>query len=99
MVITVHARNLKALFAAPYYFSIPSYQRPYKWGKDEIEDLLTDINDAYITSGNKKDTQYFLGAVVLQQQLHGKHECHEFGKVLHLYLLHISSQTDYYKGF
>ena len=68
MGITVHARNLKALFAAPYYFSIPSYQRPYKWGKDEIEDLLTDINDAYITSGNKKDAQYFLGAVVLQQK-------------------------------
>lgn len=36
-----------------YSFYIPNYQRGYKWSKENIEDLLNDINS--IDNNNKKD--------------------------------------------
>ena len=29
-------------------YSIPIYQRPYKWGKDQIEDFWIDLTDGKI---------------------------------------------------
>ncbi len=61
MPIEAHAKPLKEIFSAPYWFSIPVYQRPYLWGKEEILELLDDIYDAY----GDKSTEYFLGSIVL----------------------------------
>lgn len=42
------------------YFTIPGFQRPYVWGKDEIETLLEDLENA-----QKAQLQdYFIGNVV-----------------------------------
>lgn len=42
------------------YFTIPGFQRPYVWGKDEIETLLEDLENA-----QKMQLQdYFIGNVV-----------------------------------
>ncbi|KQK26413.1 hypothetical protein AR438_06490 [Chryseobacterium aquaticum] len=38
--------------------NIPSYQRPYCWGKEEIEKLLNDFKD------NSEDDYYFIGNVI-----------------------------------
>lgn len=57
MPIEAHAKPLKEIFSAPYWFSIPVYQRPYLWGKEEILELLDDIYDAY----GDKSTEYFFG--------------------------------------
>lgn len=47
------------------WFRIPEYQRPYVWGKDQIAELLQDLNDAMNRDDN---AQYFLGSMVLQKK-------------------------------
>lgn len=47
-----------------FWFSIPAYQRSYVWGKDEISELIDDVNYA---SQHSPDGQYFLGSMVLQK--------------------------------
>lgn len=49
---------------ANFWFSIPAYQRPYVWGKDEITELIDDVNYA---SEHNPEGQYFLGSMVLRK--------------------------------
>lgn len=56
---------LNRLFSNQFWFTIPSYQRPYVWGEDNINDLLDDLFYAY---ENSMDSEYFLGALVLQKK-------------------------------
>ncbi|SDI07647.1 MULTISPECIES: DUF262 domain-containing protein [Pseudomonas] len=46
------------------WFRIPDYQRAYVWGKDEISELIDDVNYA---SEHNPDGQYFLGSMVLRK--------------------------------
>lgn len=57
--------NINKLFT-DFWFRVPEYQRSYKWGPEEIDDLLDDIQHAQRTA---KDKEYFLGSVVLQKYL------------------------------
>ena len=57
--------NIYKLFT-DFWFRVPEYQRSYKWGSEEIDDLLDDIQHAQRTA---KDKEYFLGSVVLQKYL------------------------------
>lgn len=50
------------VFSAEYDFTIPDYQRPYAWGKDETLQLLDDLEDALKRTA---DEPYFLGSIVL----------------------------------
>jgi uncharacterized protein with ParB-like and HNH nuclease domain len=45
------------------WFRIPEYQRPYIWGKDEVNDLLDDLTFAL---AEKVEQEYFLGSFVFQ---------------------------------
>lgn len=54
--------QLGRLFTTDYEFSIPEYQRPYAWGKDETLQLLDDLSGAL---SRDTDEPYFLGSVVL----------------------------------
>lgn len=47
-----------------FWFRIPDYQRAYVWGKDEISELVDDVNYA---SAHNPDGQYFLGSMVLRR--------------------------------
>lgn len=47
-----------------FWFRIPDYQRAYVWGKDEITELIDDVNHA---SEHNPDGQYFLGSMVLRK--------------------------------
>ena len=47
-----------------FWFRIPDYQRAYVWGKDEISELIDDVNYA---SEHNPDGQYFLGSMVLRK--------------------------------
>jgi uncharacterized protein with ParB-like and HNH nuclease domain len=49
---------------ANFWFSVPVYQRPYVWGKDEITELIDDVNYA---SKHNPLGQYFLGSMVLRK--------------------------------
>lgn len=57
------------------WFRIPEYQRPYIWGRDEIDDLLDDLNFAH---ANKPDQEYFLGSFVYQSKKAGSMPGQEF---------------------
>lgn len=48
-----------------YQFVVPAYQRPYAWEKNQAQQLVDDLLDAY--SGNP-DNDYFLGSVVIVKQ-------------------------------
>jgi uncharacterized protein with ParB-like and HNH nuclease domain len=47
------------------WFRIPEYQRPYVWGREEINDLLDDLTFAMT---EKPDFEYFLGSFVFQSK-------------------------------
>lgn len=47
------------------WFTIPSYQRPYVWGDDEIYYLLDDLMFAL---KEKPEAEYFLGSFVVQRK-------------------------------
>lgn len=47
------------------WYKIPNYQRPYVWGKDQIETLLENTKFAM---EKDSDSQYFLGSLVLHDK-------------------------------
>ena len=53
---------VKTIFST-MWFRIPEYQRPYIWGKDEVNELLDDLTFA---QQEKHDQEYFLGSLVFQ---------------------------------
>lgn len=60
--IKAEVENLYEILAdKTRYYSIPDYQRPYAWDKENVDNLLGDIFDAYI----RNEKQYFCGTVVL----------------------------------
>jgi len=70
--INAFTKNVKTLLDNKKY-SIEFYQREYKWGKDQIVELLTDLEDKFFEeyeenherSNVKKYPQYFLGSIIL----------------------------------
>ena len=51
-------------------FYIPAYQRGYRWKEKQVQDLLEDIREFYLTSLNsEKDTFYCLQPVVLKKRI------------------------------
>ena len=44
-------------------YVVPIYQRNYAWKKDEIEQLLNDINDV----SDNYDGKYYLGSLIVNQ--------------------------------
>lgn len=56
-------------------FYIPAYQRGYRWTEQQVQDLLEDIREFYLTSLNsEKDTFYCLQPVVVKQREDGSWE-------------------------
>lgn len=75
-LIEAHARTIVELFSETdqYFFSIPDYQRPYSWRKEEAGVLFDDLFDAFSeskTAGGLKDG-YFLGSMVIVKPVKGK---------------------------
>lgn len=48
-----------------YPFCVPSYQRPYVWGNEQIYKLL---NDIYVAFERDKSKAYFIGTVILYKR-------------------------------
>jgi hypothetical protein len=60
MELTTTARSLRDILKAHYFF-IPRFQRPYSWGREQVEDLWEDaVQEA---SG-----EYFIGSMVVYKQ-------------------------------
>lgn len=48
-----------------YFFSIPTYQRPYVWGDEELKKLLDDF---YKSFASKQDSTYYISAVLTREE-------------------------------
>lgn len=55
---------------ADKYIVVPPYQRAYSWNDEQIDELLRDLSDAI----RQKDTEYFLGTIVLTKHQAGPQE-------------------------
>ena len=44
--------------------AVPQYQRPYAWGKEQVEDLIEDLIEAF---DNKKD-KYLIGNMIFHKE-------------------------------
>ncbi|MCC5644538.1 DUF262 domain-containing HNH endonuclease family protein [Nostoc sp. CHAB 5824] len=69
MPVAIHAteKALFRVFSNDFAFSIPAYQRPYAWTKDQASELLTDLL-SFLGDGSEAVTDanpYFLGSIVL----------------------------------
>ncbi len=64
------AYQLKDILATELsaYYQIPTYQRPYQWGKEQCEELLNDLFENYKDYG---ENDYFCGSLVLIQSDEG----------------------------
>ena len=59
---------MRKIFSNEFAFTIPMYQRPYSWGTEHAEALLTDLLAAFRESGRSAIDDldpYFLGSIVL----------------------------------
>lgn len=59
MKIEANDKEIQDIFSSGY-FQIPRFQRPYSWGKEEVENFWGDI------IGDKTDS-YFIGSMVVYQ--------------------------------
>jgi len=56
----VQERIVEELFAASSHYSVPPFQRPFAWGKDEISQLVEDLFGGEV----RPSEPYFLGTIV-----------------------------------
>jgi hypothetical protein len=65
--LTAHERRISQIFSNEYAFSIPGYQRPYAWGREQAQDLFDDLLG--FMRGRTEPVldmpPYFLGSIVL----------------------------------
>ena len=54
-----NGNELGSIFGENKIYEIPNYQRDYNWGKQQLEELWTDITRAF-----KKKDEYYLGTIV-----------------------------------
>ncbi|BAL88367.1 hypothetical protein AMIS_31470 [Actinoplanes missouriensis 431] len=60
--LEAHEMPLHKVFCSDYSFSIPDYQRPYAWRKEQALQLLDDLSEALDRDSTEP---YFLGSIVL----------------------------------
>ncbi|SIQ37695.1 DUF4357 domain-containing protein [Pseudacidovorax sp. RU35E] len=65
--LTAKEQSLAKIFSDDYVFTIPGYQRPYAWGRDQAQELLDDLLDALASAPAQlsEAAPYFLGSIVL----------------------------------
>lgn len=65
--LTAKEQSLAKIFSDDYVFTIPGYQRPYSWGRDQAQELLDDLLSALAGAPAQLSdaAPYFLGSIVL----------------------------------
>lgn len=56
-----HMWTLETLFKSIY--DVPVYQRPYSWDKEQVQVLLKDISDVYLS--DDKENGYYTGNIIV----------------------------------
>jgi len=66
MTIKATEEQLNKIFnLTNYQFTIPSYQRPYAWTKDQVLELIDDLIDAFPYPLDEDHPDYFFGSIIL----------------------------------
>ncbi len=73
--ITPHYRSVQQLLQSQS-FSIDEYQREYKWDKENIDELLSDLQEKFLNSYKPGDDtrkisdydEYFLGSIIVSKR-------------------------------
>lgn len=60
-ILDPHMWNLETLFELIY--EVPVYQRPYSWDKEQIEVLITDINEVF--NSEDREDGYYTGNIIV----------------------------------
>lgn len=73
--------SLDDIFKGKYL--IPIYQRPYSWGEKQVNQLLTDIDEAYVCfrnqgAGNADDSVLFAGTIFIKTEANIRNEYTEY---------------------
>lgn len=70
--LTAKEQSLAKIFSGDYVFTIPGYQRPYAWGKEQAQELLDDLLGALNGAPEQLNeaAPYFLGSIVLIKAEH-----------------------------
>jgi len=63
--LSVAFLTVEELYAGPYTFNLPWYQRAYAWSEDQALRLLNDVIQAY----EERDQRYFIGHVLLARKI------------------------------
>lgn len=70
--IDAKEKAIRDVFHRDYAFSIPPYQRPYSWGRDQAKTLVSDLLAASggfnVGMDVNRVTPYFLGSIVVIKQ-------------------------------
>jgi hypothetical protein len=53
-------RTISQILTNQVRYEIPPYQRPYSWDKDNVQQLLEDLQEAY----DAQDKEYFIGSLI-----------------------------------
>jgi hypothetical protein len=61
--MTAQTVTLPELFVNGRTYSVPPFQRDYSWGREELEDLWSDLEALH----KKLDQRHYLGAILLQK--------------------------------
>jgi hypothetical protein len=61
-------RTISKILTDQICYEIPSYQRPYSWGKENVQELLEDLWEAY--EGN--EPEYFIGSIITVERAKDK---------------------------
>lgn len=67
-------KSIKEIFDARNKYIIPLYQRNYAWGKEQIEALIQDIYEAYEAYEKDKNSNYYIGSLVVLRRHNGDYE-------------------------
>ena len=71
---TIGLRALKELFTERFF--IPDYQRGYRWTKQQVVDLLDDLNE-FEKEPTERQKFYCMQPLVVKQKLEGEHTWYE----------------------
>lgn len=56
--------TIKELFDNQMY-TVPVYQRPYSWEKEQVQVFLDDIKNTYLLPQQEKEEGYFIGSIYI----------------------------------
>ena len=69
MNINSNIKNISQILGDNAIYEVTRFQREYAWGKDELEELWTDIRDSIKISGEQySSSDYFIGSSVMIQK-------------------------------